>query len=179
MLDRESGIYYQDQTNEAGLAIDSPPLTGWGTVLADFDLDGHLDLVATYGHIRRENSQRYPYQNPPIIWHNKGDHSRQRHCERGSYFQALTWAADWPAAISTATANLTDRPPSCTQRCPLERVAPARGASWSCIYREVNPIVIHRSPATVQIGESRLVSSIDGGGVISCPVTCGCIGLVP
>ncbi len=87
---RESGIYYQDQTNEAGLAIDSPPLTGWGTVLADFDLDGHLDLVATYGHIRRENSQRYPYQNPPIIWHNKGDGRFDNvTASAGSYFQAL------------------------------------------------------------------------------------------
>ena len=28
----EGGIFYQDQTSEAGLAIDSRPLTGWGTV---------------------------------------------------------------------------------------------------------------------------------------------------
>jgi enediyne biosynthesis protein E4 len=66
-------IIYQDQTSEAGLAIDSRPLTGWGTVLADFDLDGRLDLVATNGHIRRELTQLYRYENPPILWRNTGD----------------------------------------------------------------------------------------------------------
>jgi hypothetical protein len=66
------GIFYQDQTYEAGLAIDSRPVTGWGTVFADFDLDGYLDLVVTNGHIRREPSQLYPYENPPIIWRNIG-----------------------------------------------------------------------------------------------------------
>ncbi len=68
-----SGIIYQDQTSEAGLAIDSRPLTGWGMVLADFDLDGRLDLIATNGHIRREPSQLYRYENPPILWRNIGD----------------------------------------------------------------------------------------------------------
>ena len=52
--------------------MDSRPLTGWGTVLADLDLDGHLDLAATNGHIRREPAQLYPYENPPIVWRNNG-----------------------------------------------------------------------------------------------------------
>jgi hypothetical protein len=69
----EGGTIYQDQTSEAGIAIDSRPLTGWGTVLADLDQDGHLDLVATNGHIRREPAQLYLYENPPILWRNLGD----------------------------------------------------------------------------------------------------------
>ena len=84
------GTFYQDQTNEAGLAIDSRPLTGWGTVLADLDLDGHLDLAVTNGHIRLEPSQVYPYLNPPILWRNNGNGRFTNVTSgAGAYFQAL------------------------------------------------------------------------------------------
>lgn len=63
---------YRDATAEAGLLVDTRNLTGWGTVLADFDLDGKLELMATNGHIRREPSQVYPYENPPVLFHNRG-----------------------------------------------------------------------------------------------------------
>ncbi len=53
-------------------SADTRTLTGWGTAFADFDLDGRLDLVAANGHIRREPSQVYPYENPPILFHNRG-----------------------------------------------------------------------------------------------------------
>src|SRR5262249_8257718 len=33
----EGGLYFQDQTNEAGLAAPTRNLTGWGTAFADFD----------------------------------------------------------------------------------------------------------------------------------------------
>ena len=66
-------VAFQDQTFEAGVGIDSRPVTGWGVALADFDLDGHLDLIQTNGHIRREPSQIYPYDNPPVLWRNQGD----------------------------------------------------------------------------------------------------------
>src|SRR5207248_3336867 len=83
-------LFYQDQTNEAGLAVDSRPLTGWGTVLADFDLDGLLHLVATNGHIRREPAQRYPYENPPILWRNTAaGRFANVTAEAGDYFRAL------------------------------------------------------------------------------------------
>jgi hypothetical protein len=65
-------VLFVDQTYEAGLGIDSRPLTGWGTILADFDHDGNLDLMVTNGHIRPEPTQTYRYENPPILWHNDG-----------------------------------------------------------------------------------------------------------
>jgi hypothetical protein len=86
----EGRILYQDQTDVASLAIDSRPLTGWGTVLADLDLDGQLDLVATNGHIRREPSQIYQYENPPILWRNAGEgRFTNVTAGAGAYFQAL------------------------------------------------------------------------------------------
>jgi enediyne biosynthesis protein E4 len=84
----QGSILYQDQTSEAGIAIDSRPLTGWGTVLADFDQDGNLDLIATNGHIRREPAQLYPYENPPIIWRNRGNGRFDNvTATAGAYFQ--------------------------------------------------------------------------------------------
>ncbi len=86
----DQGLFYQDQTSEAGLMADSRPLTGWGTVFADFDLDGHLDLVVTNGHIRREPAQVYPYENPPILWLNQGaGRFSNVSAGAGPYFKAL------------------------------------------------------------------------------------------
>lgn len=68
-----ASIVYQDQTSEAGLAVDSRPMTGWGIVMADLDLDGHLDMLSTNGHIRHEPSQVYRYENPPLLWRNLGN----------------------------------------------------------------------------------------------------------
>jgi enediyne biosynthesis protein E4 len=89
-LASDGSIYYSDQTSEAGIALDSRPLTGWGTVFADFDQDGHLDLIITNGHIRKERQQTYLYENPPILWRNDG---KGRFINvtstAGPYFQAL------------------------------------------------------------------------------------------
>ncbi len=85
-----TALYYQDQTNEAGLAVDTKVLTGWGTCFADFDLDGRLDLVATNGHIRRERVLRHPYENPPILWRNAGaGRFANVTAGAGDYFRAL------------------------------------------------------------------------------------------
>jgi hypothetical protein len=86
----EGGIIYEDQTQEAGLAVDSRVLTGWGIVLADLDLDGHLDVFATNGHIRRERSQTYQYDNPPILWRNLGNgRFANATSSAGTYFKNL------------------------------------------------------------------------------------------
>jgi hypothetical protein len=64
----QPGAGYRDVTKEAGLGVASRPLTGWGTVLEDFDQDGYLDILVTCGHIRREPTQTHVYENPPILW---------------------------------------------------------------------------------------------------------------
>jgi hypothetical protein len=83
-------ISYQDWTDHAGLSLDTRSLTGWGTAFADLDLDGRLDLVATNGHIRREPTQPYPYENPPILWRNVGDgRFANVTLKGGDYFRSL------------------------------------------------------------------------------------------
>jgi hypothetical protein len=83
-------VLYVDHTYEAGLGIDSRPLTGWGAVLADFDHDGELDLIVTNGHIRPEATQPYRYANPPILWHNDGaGRFRNVTAGAGPYFRSL------------------------------------------------------------------------------------------
>jgi hypothetical protein len=62
------GVAFQDVTREAGLGVASRPMTGWGTVFADFDRDGILDLMVTNGHLRREKNSRYEHENPPLLW---------------------------------------------------------------------------------------------------------------
>jgi hypothetical protein len=83
-------ILFEDRTQEAGLALDTLPTTGWGVALADFDQDGFLDLVTSNGHIRPEPGQTYNYENPPLVWRNSGQHGRfiNVSATAGDYFLA-------------------------------------------------------------------------------------------
>ena len=82
-------VIFEDRTQESGLALDTLTTTGWGIVLADFDQDGYLDLAITNGHIRPEPSQKYHYENPPLIRH--GSHGAGHFSDvssmAGPYFQ--------------------------------------------------------------------------------------------
>jgi hypothetical protein len=86
----DGSVFFHDETYEAGLGIDSLPYTGWGTVLADFDQDGQVDLIVTNGHIRKEQLQTYVYENPPILWRNvRNGRFRNATAGAGAYFQQL------------------------------------------------------------------------------------------
>jgi hypothetical protein len=83
------GRFYRDATLDAGLGTASRPFTGWGTVLADFDHDGWLDLVVTNGHIRPEPGQPYRYECPPLVWQGQPDGTLCNvTAQAGPYFQA-------------------------------------------------------------------------------------------
>ena len=86
----DGAILFEDRTQEAGLAVDTRPTTGWGLALVDFDQDGFLDLVITNGHIRPEPGQTYTYENPPLLWRNSGQAGRFVNVSStgGPYFQA-------------------------------------------------------------------------------------------
>jgi hypothetical protein len=42
---------FRERSSGVGLGGPSIPMLGWGTTMADFDLDGDLDLSALYGHV--------------------------------------------------------------------------------------------------------------------------------
>lgn len=104
--------FYQDETYAAGLGSASKPFTGWGIALADFDLDGLLDLLVTNGQIRREPGQPFPYENPPLLWHglaggrfddvtdSAGPYFRQLHMGRGLAIGDLDDDGDPDAVIT-------------------------------------------------------------------------------
>jgi hypothetical protein len=89
---RRGSMFFRDETFEAGLGLDSRRLTGWGTAFGDFDHDGMADLVVANGHIRREASQTFIYDNPPILWHNRGGRFANVTDSAGPYFRALHMA---------------------------------------------------------------------------------------
>jgi hypothetical protein len=64
---------FQEVGRPRGFGAESIPWVGWGTALADFDLDGWPDAVVTNGHTDsnlHEVGRDAPYAQPPGLWHN-------------------------------------------------------------------------------------------------------------
>lgn len=64
---------FTDRSREAKLYDPSFLQLGWGTQFLDADLDGHLDLIVTNGHVHDPLEAGVPYQMPAQFFRNQGD----------------------------------------------------------------------------------------------------------
>ncbi|MFN0052238.1 MAG: CRTAC1 family protein [Planctomycetales bacterium] len=83
---------FQDVSRSRGLAADSVPWVGWGTMLVDLDLDTWPDVIVTNGHTDnnlKDVGRDAPYDQPPGLWHNqKGRFRFVAGAAAGEYFAA-------------------------------------------------------------------------------------------
>jgi hypothetical protein len=115
---------FQDKTGSAGLADPAWNATGFGTVMADFDLDGWLDLALVNGHIARRPNQaagrlgawgKYAERNQ--LFHNQGDGrfrdvspSQPAFCEPANVGRGLCWGdVDNDGKIDLLVTTVGDR----------------------------------------------------------------------
>lgn len=69
---------FNDKSIQKGLAAPSRGLTGFGSLMLDYDLDGWLDIAVVNGAVRavQSESQRstsFPYGQPNQLFRNRGD----------------------------------------------------------------------------------------------------------
>jgi enediyne biosynthesis protein E4 len=82
--------FFQDVTKRRGIAAESRPWVGWGTVFADLNFNGWPDLIVTNGHVDDnlhllgDNS---PYAAPPLLWTNERGRFRFVGDSAGAYFR--------------------------------------------------------------------------------------------
>lgn len=80
------GASFQNVSVKCGLGGVSRPWVGFGTVMADFDHDGWLDIFVSNGHVGYERLES-PYFQPPQLFQNvKGDRFQEISNEVGPYF---------------------------------------------------------------------------------------------
>lgn len=118
---------YSDISDAEGLASDSIPWVGWGTLFLDLDLDGWQDLVVTNGHTDH-NKPNQPYAQPACVWQNvagrfrrispeSGEHLAGEHIGRG----LATGDFDHDGRLDLVFANLGQKPALVLNRTPEVR----------------------------------------------------------
>jgi len=159
--------HFQDQTGATGLGMPTSHSTGFGTLLADFDHNGAVDLVLVNGRVRRDSlvpaatvSEEFwvPYREPNQLYSNAGN---SRFINRSNLEPALcgipsVWRGvasgdvDGDGALDLLVTRLDG-----SVRL-YRNVAPNRG-HWLLV-RAMDPLLerdAYGSEITVSVGETR------------------------
>ncbi|TWU57859.1 FG-GAP-like repeat-containing protein [Rubripirellula reticaptiva] len=84
------GGSFQDRAMSMKLSDDSFKVLGFGSQSLDYNNDGCEDLVVANGHVENMDLPTSPFQQPPQVFANFGDHFElQRHDDPSSYFGSL------------------------------------------------------------------------------------------
>jgi len=89
------GEFFDEVAHQRGLARESLPWVGWGTLFADFNLDRRLDVIVVNGHVdnnRRELGQDSSYEQPPLVWRNNGKRFDFLGAAAGKFFASRSCA---------------------------------------------------------------------------------------
>ncbi len=85
------GEFFDEVAHQRGLARESLPWVGWGTLFADFDLDRRLDVIVVNGHVdnnRRDLGQDSTYEQPALVWKNNGNRFDFLGVAAGKFFES-------------------------------------------------------------------------------------------
>jgi hypothetical protein len=78
---------FQDVTGLVGLHVPTLPFLGFGTIMADFNQDGHEDLFVANGHVDDWSSQGDLYRMPAQLFSFEGSRFVECTSKAGEYFQ--------------------------------------------------------------------------------------------
>lgn len=169
--EQDSAGYFSENSHPRGLAAASLPWIGWGTMLADFDLDGWAEIFVLNGHTDNnlhDLGREGQYAQPPLFWRNAQGQFEQvtptdspffekGHPGRGLAIADLDNDLDWDLLC-----NQQDLPPELLRN-DSQRSSRATVMQLQLIGTELNRDAIG-AKVRCRVGDRTIVEQVIGGG---------------
>ncbi len=158
--------YFEDRSAMSGVASTCGQYVSWGSVLADFDLDGHLDLYISNGdahHLEADEDLLFRGDGKggfEDVSENAGDWAHSKHVSRG----VAGGDFDNDGDIDLLVASLNDRPVL------LRNDSPRNGKHWLSVHlvgRSGNLDAIGSVVKVIAGGHTMTRQRMSGGSYLS------------